>query len=93
MQNFVNNLERPNTLKQRAILALRNQRRNKIGDLITLKLTSYLDRPFDRAVDRGDVVELIKWHRLPRNLPVDEAVSVEYMWLWDGLRRERGEAV
>ena len=52
MQNFVNNLERPNTLKQRAILALRNQRRNKIGDLITLKLTSYLDRPFDRAVDR-----------------------------------------
>jgi hypothetical protein len=48
------------------------------AELISLKLSSYLGSPFDRARDYGDVAELIKANRPSRQLGVDPGVRDEY---------------
>ena len=57
--------------------------------LIEQKLSSYLGDKINRLKDGGDVSELLKKARPPRDLPVHEAVRNEYCRLWDGLH-ERG---
>ena len=56
-------------------------------ELISLKLSSYMGSPFDRARDYGDVAELIKANHPPRQLGVDPKVQDEYYKIWDGLHR------
>jgi hypothetical protein len=51
--------------------------------LISLKLSSYLGRPIDRAQDYADVVKLIQANRPLRTLDVSEEVREVYQSLWD----------
>ena len=52
--------------------------------LVSLKLSSCLAEPVNRAKDQADVVELIK-AGLPQDLPVDSSVRTEYARLWSAL--------
>jgi hypothetical protein len=58
-----------------------------LAELISLKLSSYIGSPFDRARDYGDVAELIKANRPSRQLGVDPKVRNDYHKIWDGLHR------
>jgi hypothetical protein len=60
-----------------------------LTELISLKLSSYIGNPFDRARDYGDVAELIKANRPSRQLGVDPKVQDEYHKIWDGLRQKK----
>jgi len=55
--------------------------------LVSLKLSSCLADPVNRAKDQADVIELIK-ARLPQDLPVDGSVKTEYARLWSALHVE-----
>lgn len=59
-----------------------------LPDLVSLKLDSYRVSPLNRAKDFADVIELIKWKNLPRDLPVAAPVRQRYLDAWDGLRAE-----
>ncbi len=59
-----------------------------LPDLVSLKLDSYRVSPLNRAKDFADVIELIKWKNLPRDLPVAAPVRQRYIDAWDGLRAE-----
>lgn len=52
--------------------------------LVSLKLSSCMAEPDNRAKDRGDVAELIK-AGLPQDLPVDSSVKAEYVRFWNSL--------
>jgi hypothetical protein len=56
-----------------------------LPELISLKLSSYIGSPFDRARDYGDVAELIKANHPSRHLGVDQRVRDEYHKIWEGL--------
>ena len=56
-----------------------------LSDLLSLKLSSYIGSPVNRAKDYGDVVELIKANNPPRNLKVDQKVKNLYEKTWDEL--------
>jgi hypothetical protein len=56
-----------------------------LPELISLKLSSYIGSPFDRARDYGDVAELIKANHPSRQLGVDPKIRDEYHKIWDGL--------
>jgi hypothetical protein len=60
-----------------------------LAELISLKLSSYIGSPFDRARDYGDVAELIKANHPSRQLGVDPKVRDEYHKIWDGLHRKK----
>jgi hypothetical protein len=60
-----------------------------LAELISLKLSSYIGSPFDRARDYGDVAELIKANRPSRQLDVDPKVRDEYHKVWDGLHQPK----
>jgi hypothetical protein len=60
-----------------------------LADLISLKLDSWSGSPLRRIKDKADVVELIKFRNLPRDLAVAPAVSGLYLEIWDGLQAER----
>lgn len=59
-----------------------------LPDLVSLKLDSYRVNPLNRAKDFADVVELIKWKKLPRDLPVAAPVRELYLQTWNGLAEE-----
>ncbi len=59
-----------------------------LPDLISLKLDSYRVSPLRRNKDFSDVIELIKWKNLPRDLPVAAPVRQLYLDTWDGLKAE-----
>lgn len=59
-----------------------------LAELISLKLSSYIGSPFDRARDYGDVAELIKANHPSRQLEVDTRVRDEYHRIWDGLHQQ-----
>ncbi len=61
-----------------------------LAESISLKLSSYIGSPFDRARDYGDVAELIKANRPPRQLDVDSKVQDEFYKIWDGLHPAKG---
>ena len=57
-------------------------------DLLSLKLDSSLHSPLRRLRDKTDVVELILRRKLPRDLPVTQAVRLLYLETWDALQAE-----
>ena len=60
-----------------------------LEDLISLKLDSWANNPTRRLKDKADVVELIKYRKLPRDLAVNPAVRTHYLETGDALRDEK----
>jgi hypothetical protein len=60
-----------------------------LEDLISLKLDSWNGSPNRRIKDKADVVELIKYRNLPRELAVAPAIRALYTETWDALQREK----
>ena len=59
-----------------------------LADLISLKLDSWANSPTRRHKDKTDVIELIKYRKLPRDLDVKPAVRKFYEDTWDALQAE-----
>jgi hypothetical protein len=59
-----------------------------LGQLVSLKLDSWVNSPARRLKDKADVVELIKSKNLPRDLGVDPAVKTLYVETWDALQAD-----
>ncbi len=60
-----------------------------LEDLISLKLDSWVGSPVRRHKDKTDVIELIKYRNLPRDLAVNSAVRAYYLETWDALQNEK----
>ena len=60
-----------------------------LEDLISLKLDSWSGSPVRRHKDKTDVIELIKYRNLPRNLAINPAVRALYLETWDALQAEK----
>ena len=60
-----------------------------LEELISLKLDSWAGSPVRRLKDKSDVVELIKYRKLPRELAVNPAVRKLYLETWDALQAEK----
>ncbi|HEX7617489.1 MAG TPA: hypothetical protein VF480_02095, partial [Verrucomicrobiae bacterium] len=58
-------------------------------DLISRKLDSWSGSPVRRHKDKSDVIELIKYRILPRDLAVNPAVRAFYTETWDALQSEK----
>src|SRR5579859_74084 len=61
----------------------------RLEELISLKLDSWVNNPTRRLKDKADVVELIKYRNLPRDLAVNPAVRAHYLETWDALQAEK----
>ena len=59
-----------------------------LSALISLKLDCYACNGIERARDLGDVVELIKINKLPREFPVEQVVQDDYLDIWDKLHKK-----
>lgn len=59
-----------------------------LEQLLSLKLDSSAHSPLRRLRDKTDVVELILRRKLPRDLPVAQAVRPFYLETWDALQAE-----
>ncbi|MGH7952805.1 MAG: hypothetical protein ACREFE_12935 [Limisphaerales bacterium] len=60
-----------------------------LEELISLKLDSWNNSPNHRLKDKADVVELIKYKNLPRDLALNPAVRALYTETWDALQAEK----
>ena len=60
-----------------------------LEDLISLKLDSWAGSPVRRHKDKSDVIELIKYRNLPRDLPINPVVRALYTETWDALQAEK----
>lgn len=60
-----------------------------LEDLISLKLDSWSGSPVRRHKDKTDVIELIKYRKLPRDLSIHPAVRALYTETWDALQAEK----
>jgi len=60
-----------------------------LEELISLKLDSWAGAPVRRHKDKTDVIELIKYRNLPRDLAVNPAVRAHYLETWDALQNEK----
>jgi hypothetical protein len=54
-----------------------------LEELISLKLDSWAGSPVRRLLDKSDVIELIKYRNLSRDLAVNPAVRAHYLETWD----------
>ena len=54
-----------------------------LHELISLKLSSHMGSPIDRAQDYADAIKLIQVNHPPRDLAVDISVRELYHSLWD----------
>jgi hypothetical protein len=61
----------------------------KLEELVSLKLDSWANNPTRRLKDKADVVELIKYRNLPRELAVNPAVRALYTETWDALQADK----
>ncbi|HLZ53401.1 MAG TPA: hypothetical protein VKS19_02880 [Verrucomicrobiae bacterium] len=61
----------------------------RLEELISLKLDSWVNNPTRQLKDKADVVELIKYRNLPRDLAVNPAVRAHYLETWDALQAEK----
>jgi hypothetical protein len=61
----------------------------KLEELIALKLDSWAGSPVRRHKDKTDVIELIKYRKLPRDLAVNPVVRALYLETWDALQAEK----
>jgi hypothetical protein len=60
-----------------------------LEDLISLKLDSWAGSPVRRHKDKTDVIELIKYRNLPRDLALNPAIRALYLETWDALQNEK----
>jgi hypothetical protein len=60
-----------------------------LEELISLKLDSWAGSPNRRHKDKTDVIELIKYRGLPRDLAIHPAVIALYTETWDALKAEK----
>jgi hypothetical protein len=60
-----------------------------LEDLISLKLDSWVNSPSRRLKDKSDVIELIKYRKLPRDIAINSAVLKLYLETWDALQAEQ----
>ena len=60
-----------------------------LEDLISLKLDSWSGSPNRRLKDKADVIELIKYRKLSRDLSIHPAVRNLYTETWDALQAEK----
>jgi len=60
-----------------------------LEELISLKLDSWVNSPNRRLKDKSDVIELIKYRKLPRDIAVNPAVRTLYVETWDALQAEK----
>jgi hypothetical protein len=60
-----------------------------LEDLLSLKLDSWAGSPVRRHKDKTDVIELIKYRNLSRDLAVNHAVRALYTETWDALKNEK----
>jgi hypothetical protein len=60
-----------------------------LEDLISLKLDSWSESPVRRHKDKTDVIELIQYRNLPRDLVINPAVHALYTETWDALQNEK----
>jgi hypothetical protein len=60
-----------------------------LEQLISLKLDSWNGSPNRRHKDKTDVIELIKYRGLPRELAIAPAVRALYTETWDALQSEK----
>ena len=60
-----------------------------LHDLISLKLSSYIGSPIDRAQDYADAIKLIQVNHPPRALGVDVNVRELYHTLWDQIHARK----
>ena len=60
-----------------------------LHDLISLKLSSYVGSPIDRAQDYADAIKLIQVNHPSRELNVDASVRDLYHTLWDQIYQQR----
>jgi len=60
-----------------------------LEELIALKLDSWAGSPLRRHKDKTDVIELIKYRKLPRDLAVHPVVRALYTETWDALQSEK----
>ncbi|MGD0870613.1 MAG: hypothetical protein ABSB88_13730 [Bryobacteraceae bacterium] len=61
-----------------------------LHDLISLKLSSYMGSPIDRAQDYADAIKLIQVNRPSSELGVDAKVRELYRTLWDQIHAKKG---
>ena len=59
-----------------------------LEELLSLKLDSWNGSPNRRHKDKTDVIELIKYRNLPRDLAIHPAVRALYLETWDALQNE-----
>ena len=60
-----------------------------LHDLISLKLSSYMGSPIDRAQDYADAIKLIQVNRPSSELGVDAKVRELYRTLWDQIHAKK----
>ena len=60
-----------------------------LEELLALKLDSWSGSPVRRHKDKTDVIELIKYRNLPRDLAINPAVRALYTETWDALQNEK----
>jgi len=60
-----------------------------LEELISLKLDSWFGSPVRRHKDKTDVIELIKYRNLPRDLTIHPAVRTLYVETWDALKADK----
>jgi hypothetical protein len=60
-----------------------------LEDLISLKLDSWNGSPLRRHKDKTDVIELIKYRNLRRELTLHPAIQALYFETWDALKAEK----
>jgi hypothetical protein len=60
-----------------------------LEELIALKLDSWAGSPVSRHKDKTDVIELIKYRKLSRDLAVNPVVRALYTETWDALQSEK----
>lgn len=60
-----------------------------LRELISLKLSSYIGSPIDRAQDYADAIKLIQVNHPPREFGVDSRVRELYDTLWDQIYKAK----
>ena len=60
-----------------------------LHELISLKLSSHMGSPINRAQDYADAVKLIQANHPPRDLAVDTRVREAYHSLWDQIHTKK----
>jgi hypothetical protein len=60
-----------------------------LHELISLKLSSYMGSPIDRAQDYADAIKLIQVNHPPREFGVDPNVRDLYRTVWDQIHQQR----